>query len=187
MTLPWDARLNRERARTEQQRADRARRRADTLMEGARELGGQQAVANHLGISKQAVSKDIRAGDAGGDRLADYIELDLPRTAAAVPTPAEWEALPEGERQAAARRAAAAWYAIAMVAAEQAARAHQEAESLAEALLDTAAPEGRGDIRCRLLADLADAWNAQRKTAWRERDRWQVLAGDIPPSVVFAS
>lgn len=175
----WQHDLSRADARYTQARAERLRRRADILSDAAARLGGQQAVADALGVSKQAVHKDIRAGvSALTDLMPDHLVLELPRTGRSVATVAEWEQMDTSEQVDAARRAADAWCTIATVTTSLAGSVHREAEDLAEALDDAEEPEPLEGLRCRMLADLAASMMGQSRASWQEHARWRQRAGD---------
>lgn len=175
----WQHDLHRADARYAQARAERLRRRADVLSGAAQQLGGQQAVADALGVSKQAISKEVRAGaSALTDRMPDHLVLDLPRTGRSVPTAAEWAQLDAGEQRDEARHAADTWCTIATVTTDLAESLHREAEDLAEALDDADTPDRMEGLRCRMLSDLVASLMEQSRAAWEEHARWRQRAGD---------
>ncbi|MFJ3840556.1 hypothetical protein ACIPY6_34320 [Streptomyces sp. NPDC090054] len=114
--IPWKSAVEREEKRQAWQRTGSANRRAAAINRGVEKLGSQQAVAHDLGVSPAAVSKALgqaRHRTAGEVPMADFLELDLPRTAERVPTLEEWRALPTDRQPAAAEAAAFQWGAIA--------------------------------------------------------------------------
>jgi transposase-like protein len=208
----WLTTLRHEELRQAAQRTDSANRRAAALAAGVEDKGTISAVADAVGVSREAVSKALREADsrAPAHPLADYLEIDLPRTGANIPTEAEWHALPDTERASAARRAAAGWGALAAFAAHTAADTRRACEALAEILLYDdewstheelvalvrAALPGWGDqipvtavdidALVRVLADTTDSLTARRRIAREQTRRWQQLAGDEPPSMANA-
>ncbi|MFF3013697.1 hypothetical protein [Streptomyces sp. NPDC057939] len=112
----WESAVASEETRQAWQRTSSANRRAAALSRGVEELGSQQEVARTLGVSAAAVSKALgqaRQRSAGEVPPADFMELDLPRTAGHVLTLEQWRALPADRQAAAAEAAALRWGAIA--------------------------------------------------------------------------
>lgn len=192
--------IRHEEARQEAQRAASANRRAALLDRAIKRHGSAAAVARRLGISPAAVTK-ARANAATRQRpepLADYTELDLPRTGAAVPLPAEWEAMPPEQQRPAALAAVDHWRALASALHRMATRAEAELGQIGVALVEgdadaersaasafglTRLPYGLADACMHVAADMAETLRAQMLEAHRALELWERRAGIPSPSI----
>lgn len=198
----WITAWKHETARQAAQRAAAADRKAAAIEAGKAAVGTYTAVAELLGISGAAISDARRnaADRTAREPLADWLEIDLPNAGDAVPTVAEWEALPETERAAAASRAADAWRMIALTTGHLGRQLNAAAEAVSETLTmgdwdtepelrDLAASalpgwdhrpqtEAEHHHLAALLADLSRGLMEQARTAHRQVDRWASRAGD---------
>jgi hypothetical protein len=198
----WIAALRREPLRAEQQRATARQRRWQAAEDGKQALGTYSAVAEILGISRQAIT-DIREAATTatpGETFPDHMEIRLPGAGGQVWTTAEWEELPADQRTGAAERTLYFWRARAHTA-QQVAESLQSAQNavaegmdevadweapdvdrqLRAAISEAGAPEWApmiGDRRAavthiQLLGDMITSHQSVAREAWRMVDLWK--------------
>lgn len=196
----WINTIRREEQRQKRQRAASADRRTAAIERGKEALGDYAAVAEHLGITRQAISDAVAsaAQRTPGEPMADYIEIDLPRLAGRALTTEEWQALPDEERQEAARETYEAWSAI-LLQSNRDYRSHQaDLDAMGEAMLEqewesdqelhgllsAALPHWQyvpmthlgADAQVALLEDLCEAARRRVIEAGRQVEMWHLRA-----------
>jgi len=153
MNLPetWRDRLAAESERTSRERAARHRRRADIYRDAIRELGTQQALADELGVTKQAVHRHLRAETDERDLLT----LLLPLSAGAdIVGVGEWETFSEQEQPGSARRALDEWRAVDATLTHL----HRQTLALVEAVDDVLSNQAEADV-ARVLRERLAPWD----------------------------
>lgn len=107
--------IRREEERAARQRAESSLARAELVRELATVTGSQQAAAQELGVSRQAVNKAVQAGEDAWDELRQaapaltYLSMTWPEYSPNVIREDEWAALEGKEATEAAEAARDAW------------------------------------------------------------------------------
>lgn len=174
----WRERLADEAVRTAHEREARLRRRAAIYADAVRELGSQQALADELGVSKQAVNKDLRAGQPDERDLLDLVlslKVGAPYVAAR-----EWEDLPAEERAAPARRALAGWRTVDTVLAHL----HRQTLALATVVDDVLMDEDDADVPRVLAERLAERDVPARPEDVTEAEELRACLGRVADQLV---
>lgn len=111
--------IRREEERAARQRAESSLARGELVRQLVAESGSQQAAAQELGVSRQAVSKAVQAGEDAWDELRQtapaltYLTMAWPKYSPDVMRDDEWAALEGKEATAAAETAREAWETLA--------------------------------------------------------------------------
>lgn len=110
--------IRREEERAARQRAESSLARGELVRQLVAGTGSQQAAAQELGISRQAVNKAVQAGEDAWDDLRQtapaltYLPMSWPKYGAGVVRDEEWAALNGTEAVEAANTAREAWEAL---------------------------------------------------------------------------
>ncbi|MET8377999.1 hypothetical protein [Streptomyces microflavus] len=107
--------IRREEERAARQRAESSLARGELIRELATEAGSQQAAAQELGVSRQAVNKAVQAGEDAWNELRQaapaltYLTMTWPKYSPDVIREGEWAVLEGKEATEAAEAARDAW------------------------------------------------------------------------------